>query len=81
MTTESHPTPTFEQQMQRLETILEKLSQESPLEESIKLFEEASKLLSQCQHSLKDAEARIEKLVVKKEMDGSVTYDSEPLSL
>lgn len=74
--------PTFEEQMQRLEAILEKLSQESPLEESIQLFEEASSLLTQCQNSLKFAEARIEKLVVKsqqgQEKEGG-SFETEPL--
>lgn len=70
---ESDKTATFEEQMKRLETILEKLSQESPLEESIQLFEEASTLLNRCQDSLKAAEARIEKLIVK-----SISSDEEP---
>lgn len=54
----------FEQAMQALEAIVEKLeSGEAPLEESIALYERGAALKAHCDRKLKDAELRVEKIV------------------
>lgn len=57
----------FEQAFARLETILEKMNSGNvPLDESLKLYEEADKLISSCSHKLSSAEERIETLIKKR---------------
>lgn len=52
--------PDYEQSILRLEEIVELLeSGELPLEEAIKLFEEGTKLSSECYETLKKAEQKI----------------------
>ena len=54
---------TFEDALERLETILESMeSGDTALAELIERFEESSILLKTCQKKLKEAELRIEKL-------------------
>lgn len=56
--------PTFESALQRLEQILEKMNSGAvPLEESLKLYEEADQLISSCNKKLNDAEKKIEILI------------------
>ncbi len=65
----------FEQSFVRLEEILEKLNTDSiALEESLKLYEEANKLLELCNKRLNEAEAKIE--VIVKSRSGEVELDS-----
>lgn len=53
----------FEKALSRLETIVEKLDDESlSLEESIELYEEGIMLSKQCSKTLEEAELRIEKV-------------------
>lgn len=53
----------FEEAMERLQEIVDKLeSGEEPLEESIKLFEEGTKLSAQCYAALDKAEQKITEL-------------------
>lgn len=53
----------FEKALSRLETIVEKLDDESlSLEESIELYEEGIVLSKQCSQTLEEAELRIEKV-------------------
>ncbi len=60
--------PSFEDSFKRLEEILEKMnSGKTPREESLKLFEEAEKLISTCSEPLTQAEKKIEMLVKNKE--------------
>jgi exodeoxyribonuclease VII small subunit len=55
--------PTFEEALERLETILESMEDgDTPLAELIAKFEEGTTLLKSCQKELKDAELKIEKL-------------------
>ncbi len=64
--------PDYEQSMLRLEEIVELLeSGELPLEESMKLFEEGTKLSAECYETLKKAEQKITLLadIEKKEDD------------
>ena len=59
---------TYEQAMARLEEIVEKLDDGSlPLDESIKLFEESTKLASFCNTSLEKAKLKITELSEKEE--------------
>lgn len=56
--------PTFESSLQRLEQILEKMNSGAvPLEESLKLYEEADQLIAACSKKLNDAEKKIEVLI------------------
>ena len=57
---------TFEDALERLETILESMeSGNTPLAELIDRFEEGSTLLKTCQKKLKEAELRIERLNIQ----------------
>ena len=59
---------TYEQAMARLEEIVTKLDDGSlPLDESIKLFEESTKLDSFCNTSLEKAKLKITELSEKQE--------------
>ena len=59
---------TYEQAMARLEEIVTKLDDGSlPLDESIKLFEESTKLASFCNTSLEKAKLKITELFEKQE--------------
>lgn len=54
---------TYEQAMKRLEEIVEKLDDGSlPLEESIKLFEESTKLAGFCSDTLEKARLKVTEL-------------------
>lgn len=68
-------TLSFEQAFQRLEEILEKMnSGKTPLEESLKLFEEAEILIRSCNQRLASAEERIEVLLKQR---GNLLLDGE----
>ena len=55
---------TFESQMARLEEIVRLLERgEAPLNESMKLFEEGTKLIAQCRTELDKAEQQVVKLM------------------
>ena len=55
----------FEDALQRLEAIVQKLeSGQAPLEESIALYEEGAALKAHCEQRLKAAQLRVEKIVV-----------------
>ena len=57
-------TKTFEKSVQELDGIVSKMeSGELSLDESLKLFEKGVKLTRECQKSLAEAEAKIEKLM------------------
>ena len=63
----SEETLSFEKAFERLEQILEKMnSGKTPLEESLKLFEEAEKLIGSCTKKLMQAEQKIEQLLKTK---------------
>jgi exodeoxyribonuclease VII small subunit len=58
-------TLSFEQAMQALETIVQRLESGSvPLEESLAIYERGEALKGHCDKLLKQAEARIEKITV-----------------
>ncbi len=55
---------TFEENMQRLEQIVRTMERgEVPLEESLKLFQEGTELVSACGKLLDEAELKIKKIV------------------
>jgi exodeoxyribonuclease VII small subunit len=59
-------TLTFEDALERLETILESMeSGDTPLADLVSKFEEGSNLLKVCQEKLKEAELKIETLNIK----------------
>lgn len=70
---------TFEEGMKRLEEIVLKLEKgEVPLEDSMELFTEGSKLSALLQKKLDEAEAKVKKLT---EADGKViAEDFEPMA-
>lgn len=68
METKSDEKFSFEDAYARLEGILSELnSGETPLEESLKLYEEANKLVSICSSKLNQAEQKIEMLIKSRE--------------
>ena len=55
---------TFEENMLRLEAIVTQLEKgEAPLDESLKLFEEGTKLIGECRTALDKAEQQVVKLM------------------
>jgi len=57
---------TYEKAYKRLEEIVEKLENSSvPLEESMKLFEEGTKLANFCNTKLNDAEQKFTQLITE----------------
>lgn len=53
----------FEKSLQRLETIVNKVEEETlPLEECLSLYEEAKKIISSLEKALKEAEEKIKEL-------------------
>lgn len=73
---EQKPEDTFEAAFTRLEQILEKMNSGSvSLDESLKLYEEADKLITMCSKRLNDAERKIETLI--KNRNGELVLDAE----
>ncbi|MGA7521751.1 MAG: exodeoxyribonuclease VII small subunit [Acidobacteriaceae bacterium] len=63
--------PNFEDSLKKLEEIVAQLERgDVPLEESIKLFEEGTRLSAECRKQLEEAEGKVEMLV--KQRDGSM---------
>jgi exodeoxyribonuclease VII small subunit len=61
----------FEESLQRLQQIVAQLERgDLPLEDSIKLFEEGTRLSEECKKHLEDAEGKVEILI--KQRDGSM---------
>ncbi len=64
----------FEEAYSRLEEILEKMnSGKASLDDSLKLYEEADKLIVTCQKKLTEAEKKIEMMI--KNRNGEVVLD------
>lgn len=69
----------FEKCFARLEEILEKMHSSSvSLDESLKLYEEADKLINTCNKRLVDAERKIEILVKNRNGDIAMGNDQRP---
>lgn len=66
----------FEEAYSRLEEILEKMnSGKASLDDSLKLYEEADKLIVTCQKKLSEAEKKIEVMI--KNRNGEVVLDEK----
>ncbi len=66
---------TFEENMQRLEQIVRAMEHgDVPLEESLKLFQEGTKLVESCGKLLDEAELQVRKIVVS--ADGSPSEEA-----
>lgn len=69
----------FEDAFMRLEHILEKMNSGSvSLDESLKLYEEADRLISDCNKRLNDAERKIEILIKNRNGDLVPGSDQKP---
>ncbi len=56
--------PTFEENMARLEQIVRAMERgDVPLEESLKLFQEGTELVSACNKMLSDAQLQVKKII------------------
>ena len=65
----------FESALKRLEQISDLLeNEETPLEESIKLFEEGIELKEYCEEKLKSAKIKIDKIVKKNKSLASTEF-------
>jgi exodeoxyribonuclease VII small subunit len=63
--------PSFEESLTKLEEIVAKLERgDLPLEDSVKLFEEGTRLSVECRKQLDEAEGKVETLM--KQRDGSM---------
>ncbi|MBS4165899.1 MULTISPECIES: exodeoxyribonuclease VII small subunit [unclassified Neochlamydia] len=71
----------FEAAFVRLEEILEKMNSGAiSLDESLKLYEEADRLISSCQKRLLEAERKIEILVKNRNGEVVLDPDKKPLT-
>lgn len=71
----------FEKAFERLEHILEQLnSGKVGLEDALKLYEEADRLILQCQKKLNDAEKKIELLIKNRSGEVALGPDGKPLT-
>jgi exodeoxyribonuclease VII small subunit len=71
--------PSFEEALQQLEQIVQKLEKgELPLEESLKLYEEGIRLSRLCHGKLEEAEGRIEMLMKDARGEPLLDKDGRP---
>lgn len=76
---EKQPEVSFEKAFSRLEEILEQMNSASiSLDESLKLYEEADKLINTCGTRLNEAERRIEILVKNRNGELVLGQDGKP---
>lgn len=65
----------FEEALKELEGIVERLERgDAPLEESIAIYQRGAKLKAHCEGKLKDAQLKVEKIV----LDGQGKASTEP---
>ena len=70
---------TFESAFERLEQILEKMNTgKTPLDESLKLFEEADQLIRLCSQRLTGAEQKVETLIKSRTNELVVDESQKP---
>ncbi len=71
----------LETSLKRLEEILAKMQEgKLPLEESLKLYQEANQLVGNCTQTLMDAEKKIEVLMKDREGNLKMKADGKPQS-
>jgi exodeoxyribonuclease VII small subunit len=69
------PLQNFEQSLKQLETIVAQMERgDVTLEDSVKLFEEGTKLAEQCKQQLAEAEGKVEILI--KQRNGAMKRES-----
>lgn len=74
-------TTSFESAFARLETILERMNSNTvSLDESLKLFEEADRLIAACNKKLNEAESKVEMLIKNRNGDLSLAADQKPMT-
>ena len=67
---------TFEESFTKLETIVEKMNaQKVSLDEALKLYEEADRLIASCQKRLTEAEQKIE--ILSKSQNGELMVNEQ----
>jgi len=65
---------TFEAALAELETIVERLERgDAPLEASIEIYQRGAKLKAHCEGKLKDAQMKVEKIVLDGQGQASTT--------
>jgi exodeoxyribonuclease VII small subunit len=70
--------PKFEQSLQELEALVEKMEQgDLSLEASLSHFERGVQLSRTCQQALKEAEQKVEILMQKNDQDETAAFSSE----
>lgn len=70
----NNPNKTFEENMRRLEQIVHAMERgDVALEESLKLFQEGTKLVESCGKLLDEAELQVKKIVISD--DGAATEE------
>lgn len=80
-TTEQKTELSFEEAFARLEQILERMNSGSiGLDESLKLYEEADKLINACGKRLNDAERKIETLIKNRNGELVLGADQKPVT-
>ena len=71
--------PSFEDALEELETIVERMEDGEPsLEESLKLFERGMDLTRRCQKALDDAEQRIQSLADSESSPAATDATEDP---
>lgn len=71
----------FEHAFSRLEEILERMNSNAiSLDESLKLYEEADKLITTCGKRLHDAECRVEMLIKNRSGELALGADQKPMT-
>jgi exodeoxyribonuclease VII small subunit len=71
--------PSFEEAFARLEQILERMNASNvTLDESLKLFEEADKLIAECNQRLAQAERKVETLIKARTGDLTLNANQAP---
>lgn len=68
----------FEGALKELETIVQRLERgDAPLEESINIYQRGAELKAHCDAKLKDAQMKVEKIVLKSDgVAGTEPFDS-----
>lgn len=70
----------FEKSFKRLEQIVDKINEGStPLEDTLKLYEEANALITVCQQKLSQAEEKIEILIKGRDNKICLSEENRPL--
>ena len=78
MTRKKPTSPGFEQALQELEALVEKMEQgELSLEDSLQHFEQGIQLSRACQQALREAEQKVEILMRKNDQEEAVPFSNE----